>query len=536
MTDKLRNIAIIAHVDHGKTTLVDQLLQQSGTLDTRKAPAERVMDSNDQEKERGITILSKNTAIDWGDYHINIVDTPGHADFGGEVERVLSMVDSVLLLVDAVDGPMPQTRFVTQKAFAMGFKPIVVINKIDRDGARPDWVMDQTFDLFDNLGATDEQLDFPVVYASALNGFASLDEDVTEGDMTPLFQAIVDNVPPPPVSEGAFQMQVSTLDYNSYVGIIGIGRIKRGSVKPGTAVKIVDREGKPRSGKILQVLGFKGLERVEVADPGADRTLFFEYVLCPETESRRCDDPDDPVFRFASGTIDDPDTAAIEQLPCGTLEPSPALVPVFERAIEEDPFSGFGGLPVQVELRLRPDGVTDDDAEVASKRMLYTPQIIEEQTQNENPGVTLFTAVVGEPGSNDRPEADEAAPALDLRACSELGDEAPAIAIGPDTRVTFLPVEADGARQDYLVPTFDGDIRELTENLSYQWVSTGGDWVDEVTGGPVDPFGNDPPLRATWESPQAEDLEGPETIQFWSVVRDERGGQDWYRWCIRVEP
>jgi|GEM_PF-1045474 len=273
-----------------------------------------------------------------------------------------------------------------------------------------------------------------------------------------------------------------------------------------------------------------------VADPEADRTLFFEYVLCPETESRRCDDPDDPVFRFASGTIDDPDTAADEQLACGTLEPSPALVPVFERAIEEDPFSGFGGLPVQVELRLRPDGVTDADAEVASKRMLYTPQILEEQTQNENPSVAFFTAVAGQPGSDDRPEADEDAAPLDLRACSELGGETPAVTVGPDTRVTFLPVEADGARQDYLVPTFDGDIRELTENLSYQWVSTGGDWVDEETGGPVDPFGNDPPLRATWESPPAEDLEGPETIQFWSVVRDERGGQDWYRWCVRVEP
>ena len=322
MTDKLRNIAIIAHVDHGKTTLVDQLLQQSGTLDTRKAPAERVMDSNDQEKERGITILSKNTAIDWGDYHINIVDTPGHADFGGEVERVLSMVDSVLLLVDAVDGPMPQTRFVTQKAFAMGFKPIVVINKIDRDGARPDWVMDQTFDLFDNLGATDEQLDFPVVYASALNGFASLDEDVTEGDMTPLFQAIVDNVPPPPVSEGAFQMQVSTLDYNSYVGIIGIGRIKRGSVKPGTAVKIVDREGKPRSGKILQVLGFKGLERVEVAQANAGDIVAITGI--------------DPLD--ISDTVCDPNE--VEALPPLTVD-EPTISMTFQP--NSSPFSGQEG-------------------------------------------------------------------------------------------------------------------------------------------------------------------------------------------------
>jgi GTP-binding protein len=264
LSAKLRNIAIIAHVDHGKTTLVDQLLQQSGMLDSRKAPTERVMDSNDLEKERGITILSKNTAITWGDYHINIVDTPGHADFGGEVERVLSMVDSVLLLVDAVDGPMPQTRFVTQKAFAMGFKPIVVINKIDRDGARPDWVLDQTFDLFDNLGATDEQLDFPVVYASALNGYASLDSTVREGDMTPLFETIVEQVPAPDTDdEGPFQMQISTLDYNNYVGVIGIGRIKRGELSTNTQVKIVDREGEVRSGRVLQVLGFHGLERVE---------------------------------------------------------------------------------------------------------------------------------------------------------------------------------------------------------------------------------------------------------------------------------
>ena len=240
MSAKLRNIAIIAHVDHGKTTLVDKLLEQSGTLDERKAPTERIMDSNDQEKERGITITSKNTAINWNGYHINIVDTPGHADFGGEVERVLSMVDSVLLLVDAVDGPMPQTRFVTQKAFAMGFKPIVVINKIDREGANPDNALDLTFDLFDKLGATDEQLDFPVVYASAINGYAGNDSDVTSGDMTPLFEAIVEHVHEPDVDpDGPFQLQISTLDYNSYVGIIGIGRIRRGVATPNMAVKIV---------------------------------------------------------------------------------------------------------------------------------------------------------------------------------------------------------------------------------------------------------------------------------------------------------
>ena len=268
--DNLRNIAIIAHVDHGKTTLVDKLLEQSGTLDRRDQGGERVMDSNDQEKERGITILAKNTAIKWNDYRINIVDTPGHADFGGEVERVMSMVDSVCLLVDAVDGPMPQTRFVTQKAFQRGLRPIVVINKIDRPGARPDWVMDEIFDLFDRLGATEEQLDFPVVYASALNGIAGLDPDNMADDMSPLFQMIIDHVQPPAVdTEGPFQMQISALDYDSFVGVIGIGRITRGKLKPGTDVQIVDREGKIRKGRVLEVKGFHGLQRVPVEEAGA---------------------------------------------------------------------------------------------------------------------------------------------------------------------------------------------------------------------------------------------------------------------------
>lgn len=268
--EKLRNIAIVAHVDHGKTTLVDCLLKQSGTFSERTVLAERVMDSNDQEKERGITILAKNTAISWRDNRINIVDTPGHADFGGEVERVLSMVDSVLILVDAMDGPMPQTRFVTQKAFDMGFKPIVVINKIDRPGARPDWVLDQTFDLFDRLGATDEQLDFPVVYASALHGYASLSNEVREGDMVPLYEAIMQHVSKPDVDpDGPFQMRISQLDYNSYVGLIGIGRIQRGKVRTNMPVSIVDREGKKRQGKVLQVLGFMGLERREVPEAQA---------------------------------------------------------------------------------------------------------------------------------------------------------------------------------------------------------------------------------------------------------------------------
>jgi len=270
MTDNIRNIAIIAHVDHGKTTLVDQLLKQSGTLGDRFGPVERVMDSNDLERERGITILAKNTAIRWGDYRINIVDTPGHADFGGEVERVLSMVDSVLLLVDAVDGPMPQTRFVTQKAFSHGLQPIVVVNKIDREGARPDWVVDQTFELFDRLGASDSQLDFPIIYASALQGYAGDQPEVREGDMTPLFEAIVAHCPPPDVDlDGPFQMQISSLDYSSYVGAIGIGRITRGRVRRNMPVVLVKRHGEQRRGRIGQVLGFFGLERVEVEEASA---------------------------------------------------------------------------------------------------------------------------------------------------------------------------------------------------------------------------------------------------------------------------
>ncbi len=278
---KLRNVAIIAHVDHGKTTLVDELLKQSGTIDNSRGDMDTcVMDSNDQEKERGITILAKNTAITWNDYRINIVDTPGHADFGGEVERVLSMVDSVLLLVDAQEGPMPQTRFVTQKAFNMGFKPIVVINKVDKPAARVDWALDQTFELFDSLGATDEQLDFPVLYASGLGGFASLEDDVTEGDMIPLLEAIIEHVPAPDVDVDApFQMQVSALDYNSYVGVIGIGRIKQGKIKRNQALSLIDREGKIRNGiRMQQILGFHGLERVEVEEAQAGDIICFNGI------------------------------------------------------------------------------------------------------------------------------------------------------------------------------------------------------------------------------------------------------------------
>jgi len=288
--ERLRNIAIIAHVDHGKTTLVDQLLSQSGTLDGRAATPERVMDSNDLERERGITILSKNTAIKWRDYRINIVDTPGHADFGGEVERVLSMVDSVLLLVDAVEGPMPQTRFVTQKALQQGLCPIVVINKIDRPSARPDWVLDQTFDLFDRLGASDEQLDFPIIYASGLQGFASMEAETRDGDMTPLFELIVDKVPAPRVdTQGPFQMQVSSLDYSSYVGVIGIGRINRGKIKTNSPVTVLDSQGKQRNARILQIFGFLGLERVEVSEAHAGDIIAFTGVDALGISDTLCD-------------------------------------------------------------------------------------------------------------------------------------------------------------------------------------------------------------------------------------------------------
>lgn len=319
----LRNIAIIAHVDHGKTTLVDRLLQESGTLAVRGIAQERVMDSNDLERERGITILSKNTAIEWQGLHVNIVDTPGHADFGGEVERVLSMVDSVLLLVDAVDGPMPQTRFVTQKALARGLRPIVVVNKVDRDGARPDWVVDRTFDLFDNLGATDEQLDFPVIYASALNGYAGKESTVRSGDMTPLFELIRDTVPPPEVdADGPFRIQVISLDYSSYVGVIGIGRIERGEVRSGQNLVCVDRDGKRRHVRILQVLGFLGLDRVEVESAGAGDIIAFTGVEGINISDTLCD------------------PAAVEPLPALTVD-EPTVSMTFQ--VNTSPFVGREG-------------------------------------------------------------------------------------------------------------------------------------------------------------------------------------------------
>ena len=317
MIENLRNIAIIAHVDHGKTTLVDKLLRQSGTLERNELNDERVMDSNDQEKERGITILAKNTAINWNGYHINIVDTPGHADFGGEVERVMSMVDSVLLLVDAQDGPMPQTRFVTKKAFEAGLRPIVCINKVDRPGARPDWVLDQIFDLFDNLGATEEQLDFQVIYASALNGIAGLEHTAMAEDMTPLYQAIVDHVPPPKVDrDGPFQMQISALDYNSFLGVIGVGRIARGSVKPNTPVVAIGADGKKRNGRILKLMGHHGLHRIDVEEAfagdivcvsGMD-SLFISDTLCqPDTvEAMKPLTVDEPTVSMTFQVNDSP--------------------------------------------------------------------------------------------------------------------------------------------------------------------------------------------------------------------------------------
>ena len=291
MINNLRNIAIIAHVDHGKTTLVDALLRASGTLDRKELDSDRVMDSNDQEKERGITILAKNTAINWNNYRINIVDTPGHADFGGEVERVMSMVDCVLLVVDSIDGPMPQTRFVTQKAFQAGLNPIVVVNKIDRPGARPDWVVDQIFDLFDNLGATDEQLDFPIVYASALNGIAGLDPETMADNLDPLFDAIVKYVQPPKVDvDGPFQMQISALDYSNFLGVIGVGRINRGSIHANSPVTSIDANGKRRNGRILKIMGHHGLQRVEVEEAHAGdivcvsgfEPLFISDTLCDQ--------------------------------------------------------------------------------------------------------------------------------------------------------------------------------------------------------------------------------------------------------------
>ena len=373
----LRNIAIIAHVDHGKTTLVDKLLQQSGTLDRKNMTTERVMDSDDQEKERGITILAKNTAIEWNGHRINIVDTPGHADFGGEVERVLSMVDSVLLLVDAVDGPMPQTRFVTQKAFDQGLNPILVINKVDRPGARSDWVLDQVFDLFDKLGGTDEQLDFPVIYASALNGVAGLDDHDLADDMAPLLELIIEKVSPPEVNdEGPTQMQISALDYNSYVGVIGIGRIKRGKMKPNMQVVVAGADGSKRKAKVLQVMGYDGLERVDVEEAQAG-----DIVCITGIDKLNISD-----------TICDPDN--VEILPPLSVD-EPTVSMTFQ--VNDSPFAGREGKYISsrnlkerleqelihnVALRVEP-GETPDKFVVSGRGELHLSVLIENMRRED---------------------------------------------------------------------------------------------------------------------------------------------------------
>ena len=367
----LRNIAIIAHVDHGKTTLVDKLLSQSGTLDRKDIGSERLMDSNDQEKERGITILAKNTAINWQDYRINIVDTPGHADFGGEVERVLSMVDSVLLLVDAVDGPMPQTRFVTSKAFEQGLRPIVVINKVDRPGARPDWVMDQVFDLFDNLGASDEQLDFPVIYTSAINGIAGVDHENMATDMTPLYKMIVAEVPAPKVDEsGPFQMQVSALAYDSYVGVIGVGRVTRGMLKPGQQVIVKNASGTQRKGKILNVKGYLGLEQVETQLAGAGDIVCINGIDGLSISDTLCDP--EHVEALPALSVDEPTvsmTFIVNDSPFAGLEGKYVTTRNIKDRLDQE-------LIHNVALRVKP-GDTPDKFVVSGRGELHLSVLIE---------------------------------------------------------------------------------------------------------------------------------------------------------------
>ena len=367
----LRNIAIIAHVDHGKTTLVDKLLSQSGTLDRKDADSERLMDSNDQEKERGITILAKNTAINWNDYRINIVDTPGHADFGGEVERVLSMVDSVLLLVDAVDGPMPQTRFVTSKAFEQGLRPIVVINKVDRPGARPDWVMDQVFDLFDNLGATDEQLDFPVIFTSAINGIAGNDHSDMAEDMTPLYTMIVEEVPAPKVDEnGPFQMQISALAYDSYVGVIGVGRITRGLLKPGQQVVIKSANNEQRKGKVLNIKGYLGLEQIETQLAGAGDIVCVNGIDGLSISDTLCDP--ECVEALPALSVDEPTvsmTFIVNDSPFAGLEGKYVTTRNIKDRLEQE-------LIHNVALRVRP-GETPDKFVVSGRGELHLSVLIE---------------------------------------------------------------------------------------------------------------------------------------------------------------
>lgn len=454
----LRNIAIIAHVDHGKTTLVDQLLKQSGTLSARAAEPDRVMDSNDLERERGITILSKNTAVTWQGFRINIVDTPGHADFGGEVERALSMVDSVLLLVDAVDGPMPQTTFVTRKALARNLKPIVVVNKVDRPSARADWVVEQTFELFDRLGASDEQLDFPVIYASALEGWASLRSTERGTDMTPLFQIIVEKVPPPPVdAAGPLQLQVSALDYSSYVGVIGIGRIRRGRVRRNSAVVVSGTES-PRRARLLQVLGFHGLERVELAEAAAGDIIAFTGI-----ERLKI-----------SETVCDPD--AVEQLPPLTID-EPTLSMTFQ--VNDSPFAGREGKYVtsrtlrerldeellhNVALRVEPTE-SADKFKVSGRGELHLAILIETMRREgyelaiSRPEVILKTidGVTSEPWETLTVDVEEAHQGAVMQALGERRAELK----------DMVPDGKGRVRLDYLIPTrgligFRSDFLTLT--------------------------------------------------------------------------
>jgi GTP-binding protein len=463
MIENLRNIAIIAHVDHGKTTLVDCLLRQSGTFEAREAVADRIMDSNDLERERGITITSKNTAIEWRDpdsddaYHINIVDTPGHADFGGEVERVLSMVDSVLLLVDAVDGPMPQTRFVTEKAFRLGLKPIVVINKIDRDGARPDWVLTQTFDLFDSLGATDEQLDFPTVYTSALNGYAGLDDDVRSGDMTPLFRTITERVPAPPVNlDGPFQMQITTLDYNSFVGQIGIGRIARGAIKPATQITIVDREGNKRNAKIAGVFGFLGLNRVEVDEARAGDIVALTGMDGLDISDTLCD------------------TGTPEALPALTVD-EPTMSMTFE--VNKSPLAGKSGdyltsrqirerlfRELKSNVALRVDLTSDPDRFKVSGRGLLHLSVLLETMRREG-----YELSVSRPEVVTREVGGEIHEPYELLICDiEDGHQGPVIDNLNQRRGQLRNMQPDGngrTRLEFIIPS-RGLIGFQTEFMS----------------------------------------------------------------------
>jgi GTP-binding protein len=444
MIEQLRNIAMIAHVDHGKTTLVDKLLEQSGTLNPRGGAAERVMDTNDLERERGITILSKNTALDYNGYRINILDTPGHADFGGEVERVLSMADCALLLVDAVDGPMPQTRFVTEKAFALGLQPIVVVNKIDRPGARPSWVVDQTFDLFDELGATEAQLDFPVVYASALQGFAGLGDDVSGGDMTPVFETIIERVPPPPADpDGPFQMQVTTLDYSSFLGQIGIGRIRRGSISKGTSVIIADHDGRERRGRVQTILGFRGLERVEVASAEAGDIVGLVGM----------DGLD------ISDTICDPSAATL--LPALSVD-EPTVSMSFE--VNKSPLAGRDGKyltsrqirerlmrELKANVALRVDDTDDPDRfQVSGRGLLHLSVLLEEMRREGYEVAVSRPAVIIREIDGQRQEPYE-----HLVADIDAEHQGPVIERLNERRGTLRDMQPDGrgrVRVEYVIP------------------------------------------------------------------------------------